>query len=297
MADNVMGLERFVELGAPAFVQATHAWRVAQKARGTTEPLAVVLALPPESRPGFDRRLKSDLLGVLAERAQVEIDERRSTLVTKGRGGGAMAVATALEMLREGRRAVVVGGIDSYFDPDVLEYLDRELRLHSASCENGFIPGEGAGFLLLAGRSNTTSMHRWGQILAAENQMEPRPYGHPDPCLALAMTLALKNVVAPIGASSKRVRWLLTDVVNERHRVEEWTISRIRASRAIHDDAIHDQPLLRTGDLGAASTAILLVMACIGWHTGYAPGDCALVATHSDGSERGVVLAAKEEPS
>jgi 3-oxoacyl-[acyl-carrier-protein] synthase-1 len=293
IADNVMGLDRLVELGAPAILQATHSWTALQRARGVEEALPLVLALPAADRPGVDPRLGVELLAALAERTGSIVAPERSVAVQQCRGGGALAVSKAIELLRAGQRAVLVGGLDSYFDPDVLEYLDAEFRLHSASCENGFIPGEAAAFLLVTRRSEAASLHRWGQILAAECQLEPRPYGHPDPCMALGMTLALKNAVAPVGAT-KRIRWLLTDVTNERHRVEEWAVSRLRAFRAIHDDAVHEQPLLRTGDLGAASTATLLVIACMGWHTGFAPGDVALVASHSDGRERGVVLASRE---
>ena len=92
------------------------------------------------------------MLRGLEERAQVAIDHRRSALVTKCRGGGAHAFELALDKLRE-CEAVAVGGIDSYFDPDLLEYLDRELRLHGLECENGFLPGEGAGFVVLTSRS------------------------------------------------------------------------------------------------------------------------------------------------
>ena len=66
-------------------------------------------------------------------------------------------------------------------------------------------------------------------------------------------------------------------------------------SRLVFDaDVVHEQPLLKTGDLGAASAAMLLVMASVRWQTGCAAGDSVLVATHSDGPERGVVIAAAD---
>ena len=56
----------------------------------------------------------------------------------------------------------------------------------------------------------------------------------------------------------------------------------------------HDQPLLKTGDLGAASATTLLVLACVAWETGAAPAPLALVAAHSDGVERGAIVVAEE---
>ena len=47
--------------------------------------------------------------------------------------------------------------------------------------------------------------------------------------------------------------------------------------------------------LGVAASAILfVVVACLGWQTGYAPAHLALIAAHSDGPERGAVLLAEE---
>lgn len=299
IADNVMGLPRFVALGAPPLAQAAHAWMAAPRLRLQERPaLPVILALPSEHRPGFDARLLKELLPALAEQSKVPIDHARSALVTKCRGGGAIAFKLAIERLRAGQdHAIAVGGIDSYFDPDILEHLDREMRLHSLTCENGFIPGEGAGFVVLAARRQATSMHRYAQVLNAASELEPRPYGSAEPCHALGMTLTLKKAIEPLGLQARRIPWLLTDVANERHRVDEFTYAKLRLFRALTDDAIHDQPLLRTGDLGAASAAVLLVMACIGWQTGCALGDCAVIATHSDGPERGALLASMEPAS
>jgi 3-oxoacyl-[acyl-carrier-protein] synthase-1 len=60
------------------------------------------------------------------------------------------------------------------------------------------------------------------------------------------------------------------------------------------EDLQHDAPLMFTGDLGAASAPLLVVLACVGWKTGCAPADLALIASHSDGAERGAILLVEE---
>jgi 3-oxoacyl-[acyl-carrier-protein] synthase-1 len=299
IADNVQGFERFVALGVPALVQATHHWLAFERRRSQQpRPLPLIVALPSAFRPGFDRRLRNELILALGDRAGIPIDPKRSLLVTKCRGGGVEAFDLALGKLRSGaEEAVVVGGIDSWFDPDVLEYLEAERRLHGPDCENGFLPGEGAAFVVLTTRSRASSVHRWGQLLSAATELEPRPYGSEEPCHALGMSMALKRATEPTGPKSRRIPWQLTDVHNERHRVDEWQIARLRAFQAFTDDVIHDQPLLRAGDLGAASAAFLAVYACVSWSTQCAPGDCALVAAHSDGAERGAMVLTQEPPS
>ncbi len=294
IADDVFGLARFVALGGPALTQAAAPWIAAGRSTpGAGIPL--FLALPSRKRPGFDPALLHDLLAALEERARVPLDVARSHLITQCRAGGVLAFQRALELLRRDEvPAVLVGGIDSYFDPDLLEHLDRELRLHTPSTENGMIPGEGAAFVLLARRRRASSLEPLGRVLAAAVEDEPHPYGAAEPCLAEGITAALRRASAVFGPGARRVPWALTDVANERHRVEEWMYAFGRNFGAFTPEVIHDQPLLKTGDVGAASAALLTVIAVTQWQTGCAPGDAALLALHSDGAERGALALAAE---
>lgn len=292
IGDQIMGIDRFVALGGPALTQAAFPWTSVERRKSQAiRPLPVVVALPSATRPGFDARLREHLIRALEARSQVPVDHARSALVTACRGGGVRAFELALELVRGGEvPAVLVGGIDTYFDPDVLEWLDAELRLHSMQTENGFIPGEGAAFALLMSRGRATGMERLGQIVSAATTLEPRPYGHEEPCLGQGITAAVRAAVAPVGAKARRVGWALTDVANERHRVDEWSYAMARNHEAFGHDLVHDQPLLKTGDVGAASAAMLVAMAATRWQTGCAVADIAVVATHSDGAERGAMV-------
>ncbi|WP_437765662.1 beta-ketoacyl synthase N-terminal-like domain-containing protein [Sorangium sp. So ce281] len=292
IGDSVMGIDRFVALGGPALTQAAFGWLAAQRRNGrAARPLPVLVALPSRRRPGLDARLEPHLLLGLEARSQVPIDHARSGLVFGCRGGGVEAFRLAIERLRAGEHeAVAVGGVDSWFDPDALEWLDRELRLHSMQTENGFIPGEGAGFALLTARRRAASLPPLAQILGAGVASEPRPYGSDEPCLGQGITEAVKRAVAPVGAAARRIPWVMTDVVNERHRIDEWTYAVARAHEAFTTDVIHDQPLLKTGDLGAASAAVLLAIAATRWQTGCAAADCVLIGAHAEGPERGALL-------
>lgn len=295
IGDDIIGIDRFVALGGPALTQAAFPWLAARRDQGLLQPIPAVISLPSEARPGLDPRLRRHLLDALEARSRVPLDRARSRLIFRCRGGGVSAFEHAMgELLAEGCEAVAVGGIDSYFDPDVLEHLDAELRLHSSETENGFVPGEGGAFVVLAPRGRARGLTRYGRVLAAVTQDEPRPFGSDEPCLAYGMTLALKNALAAVSAETRPIPWILTDVANERHRVDEWTTAATRAHRGFTADVLHEQPLLKTGDVGAASAAMLLVMAAIRWQTRCAPGDTALIAAHSDGPERGVLVVRDE---
>jgi 3-oxoacyl-[acyl-carrier-protein] synthase-1 len=293
IGDAVIGIDRFVALGGPALTQAAFPWLVAQRQRGLERPLPVIVALPSETRPGFDPRLKKHFLRALEARSRVPIDHEKSHIVTGCRGGGVTAFTRALDELRRGADVVAVGGVDSYFDPDVLEHLDVERRLHGLETENGFIPGEGAGFVLIAARRREPSLYQYGHVLSACVENEPRPHGSEEPNLALGLTLALRRAVESAGLPERAIHWALTDVANERHRVDEWMYAAARNHLAFAPEAKHDQPLLKTGDLGAASAAVLVVMAATRWQTGCAVGDVAVIATQSDGPERGAMVVSK----
>lgn len=292
IGEDLVGRDRFVALAAPPLAEAAAPWTKRFEPRGQpAPPLPVLLAVPAEVDPLDPRGAR--LLAALAERAGTAIDLGRSKVVAQGRAAGAYAIEQAIARLARGEdEAVLVGGVDSYFDPDRLEELDRARRLHGAATENGFIPGEGAAFVLLASRRRAGADPRLASIVGVGTEREPRPFGSAEPSHALGITLAAKRAIEPAGAAS--IGWALTDVVGERHRVDEWLFASGRIQSSFAPELHQDAPLLITGDLGAASALLLVVLACVGWQTGYAPADLALVAACSDGPERGAVLLAKE---
>ncbi|WP_437961332.1 hypothetical protein WME76_17955 [Sorangium sp. So ce119] len=298
VADNVTGIDRLLALGAPALVQAAYPWLSAAPRRGEAAPLPLFIALPSEARPGFDARLRERFLPALAARANVPVDRERSRLFFACRGGGVAAFRDAMEeLVRSGAEAALVGGVDSYFDPAALEHLDGELRLHGPATENGFMPGEGAAFLLLTLRRRSRGRALDGRVAAAAVEREPRPYGSPEPCLGQGITRAVGAAAAMARVGERGIGWVLTDVANERHRVDEWAYALARNHLVFARDVEHEQPLLTTGDVGAASAAMLAAIAAVRWATGSARCRAVMVATHSDGPERGALVLEEEAPT
>ena len=69
---------------------------------------------------------------------------------TEGHAAGLSALAAAVEQSSDGAlEACLVGGVDSYFHPDTMEWLDANRQLAGPVSRSGFVPGEGAGFCLL----------------------------------------------------------------------------------------------------------------------------------------------------
>ncbi len=299
IGDHIMGLPRFVGLGGSPITQAAHPYLSAlSKTGGAAAPIPLFVALPYETRPGFDRRMKTMLFDALSFRSRVALDVGRSRMFHACRGGGVLAIEAAASAIASGElQAVLVGGVDSYFDPDVLGHLDEECRLHGMGTENGFIPGEGAAFLLLASRAwarENGNLLPLSRIVSTANELEPHPYGSTEPNLAQGLTAAVRQALSAASAPPRRISWLLTDVANERHRVDEWQFARVRNDEAMTAEAVHDQPLLRVGDVGSASAALLCALAITRWETGCAVGSEALVVVSSDGPERGALVLGDE---
>lgn len=275
--DDLVGRERFVPLAAQALAEAAGSARA--------RPLPLLLAVPAEADPIDPRGTR--LLAALSERSGVALDLARSKIVAQGRAGGIAAIEQALARLANGDdEAILVGGVDSWLDPDRLDALERDLRLHGPATENGFIPGEGSAFLRISRRGE----ERRASILGVATEREPRPFGSSEPSHALGISLAATRALEPLGDT--RIGWALTDVVGERHRTEEWLYASGRVQHRFVPEAQHETPLLLTGDLGAASAPFLVVFACVSWWIGSVSSVAsrALVAAHSDGPERGALL-------
>lgn len=300
LPDDLHGFDRMVALAAPALREAAQplvdaALAASEQRSQATSPAAppVVIAAPEVGRPGDDPRFESMLVEAIAEASGVRVDRARSEVVRRGHAGFGLALERALELLREpGTPAVLVGGVDSYFHPQTLAWLDAECRLHAPGAANGFVPSEGAAFLLLEAADRDRDRDRaraalpLGRVRAVKSALEETVTTE-EPNTARAMTELVSAVAA---ASTEPVRWVMTDLNGERHRVREWSMVHIRSVGLFAEDARQDRWAEEMGDAGAAMGALLAVLACIAWKVGFAPARSTLIALHADGPERSALL-------
>lgn len=272
LEDTSLGYDRFVALGRPALREA-----LALDERSRTDPTVLLLALP-EPYEGDDPRLGGELLHDLATNAQLTLDPR-STVVRIGSAGFAALLARAATFGNDVR--VVVGAIDSYHDHARIRHLDRGFRVHSARAGNGFIPSEGAAFAHVS-TSKRKGVEPLGgvQWVACAEEPDEQPF------MARALTKLLRDERLPTP-----VPWLISDENGENHRIREWTFAIARNhARFEAGRTLHFRPHGEIGDLGAASGAIYLAYACMGFQLGYAPARSALIVTSSEGAERGLFV-------
>lgn len=260
------GYERLLEIAAPALREAV--------AGRELKDHGLVLALPADIRPADDPRLGKGFVADLCERASVAIDPRHASIVRTGHAGGIEAFQVGAEMLAS-RPGVIVGGVDSYYHPDELESLDKALRLHTLSTDDGFIPGEGAAFAVL-GKGDAKA-----QLTAAHVATEPSMLDEEKPNIAEGLTEAVREV------EGTDARFVMHDHNGEHRRQREWGFTALRHN-------LRDGYVLRLpnelGDVGAATVPMMVAVATTWWQCQCAPSARALLMASSETAERAALV-------
>jgi len=260
----------------------------AMGAADTSAPVPLMLALPAtETTRPLDPYAFLKNLGMQTEGI---IDEDKSTLITDGRAGGLLAVGKAAELIQSGQSTIcLAGGVDSYMPPYILGQLDQEGRIQSANTLDGFIPGEGAGFILLADRAaaERAGLQPLATIFAPASGLEEghiySDAAYQGEGLAGAMTefLEQRNGRPPIAE-------VYSSMNGENHWAKEWGVSYLRNSSSFTEEYGMRHPADCFGDTGAACGPLMIALATVGINAGYRQSPC-LVYCSSDRGTRSVL--------
>lgn len=278
---RTMGTPRLLALAESALAEAC-----APLDGGARIPLYLEL---PEIRPGFGAEDAAAVAAGLG-RAPAVAEVRVST---DGHAAGLLAVAAAVEEMRQGRMdACLVGGVESYFHPDTMEWLDGNRQLAGADGRSAFVPGEGAGFLLLAtdAAAQRLRLPPLARVRAAAVGRETKLIKTADLCLGEGLTATIQSAVASLAPPGETVNDIVCDVNGERYRGEEWGFVCLRLSQYFDDPTGYRSPADSWGDMGAASGPVFAVLACQAAARGYARGPRTLLWASSEGGLRGAVL-------
>ena len=255
-------------------------------------PIALLVNLPPP-RPG----LPADL----ARRIGVRLDDEfagvfeRVTFAALGHAGGLVGLQSAQQWLATRPDCVcIVAGADSYLDPDMLEWLEQTDQVHSAGKRNnawGFVPGEGAGALLLAAPEllRRLRLTPFGSVRGVGVGRETELIGTGSVCLGLGLTGAVRTAVTPLR-DEQRLTDVYCDMNGEPYRADEYAFVVTRTRERFVSASDFVAPADCWGDVGAASAPLLIVLACIAGAKHYAKGSAALVWASSVSGERGAAL-------
>jgi 3-oxoacyl-[acyl-carrier-protein] synthase-1 len=212
----------------------------------------------------------------------------------RGRAGGLQAVGKAVAALREGQAEfLVAGGIDTYRALYVLGVLDKERRLKTNRNLDGFIPGEGAAFLLLAGRRAArreklpvlARLSPVAQALEEGHLYSEQPYRGEGLAAAVAALLEQADPGEPI-------REVYASMNGENHWAKEWGVCFLRHRQAFDPGHRLHHPADCFGDTGAACGPLLVGLAARGLAGGYRRGPCLVYASSDRGPRAALAVSA-----
>ena len=256
--------------------------------------IRVALALGlPSPRPG----LPADLEPQLRRSITSQFPERFDAIATfdAGHAAGLVAMRAALARLSAGAfEACVVAGVESYLMPASLAWLEEQDQFHGAGKLNnawGFVPGEGAGAVLVALDAAVESLRvePLARILSVATAFEANRIKTQTVCVGEGLTAAFREALAALPPGA-RVTDMFCDLNGEPYRADEFGFACLRTRGAFESVSDFVAPADCWGDVSAASAPLALTLATIAAVKAYAKGTYAFIWASSEGGERGAAL-------
>jgi len=280
---DIAGARRFLSLGLPAAEEAIAAFSGKE---GMLRP-DILIGLP-RNRAGLPEHLTDEVVNGFKER----FPEAHIEVVLCDHSGGLMALEEGWRRIEKGVASFcLVGGVDSYLEPETLEWLDENDQLHSESNSWGGIPGEGAGFCLLCSKhlAKQYNLPVWGEVLTAATTQEANLIKTECVCLGKGLTDAVRKTVMSLPPGT-RVDNTICDLNGEPYRGDEWGYTLVRLSEYFTDPTDFMTPADCWGDLGAASGPLFVILAVVSSFKGYSNGLHTMLFTSAETGERTAAL-------
>lgn len=282
---EVQGPRRLATMFASAFAECAEGAPALDPAG-----VALLLLVAERGRPGATDAWAAACLAACEQITGQKLHPA-SRVLPLGRAGLAAALAEARALLEGGAatglRRVVVGGADSYLNAHTINHFLRRGRILATESNDGFIPGEGAGVLLLElAAPDAPGLHLRG----AASAEEPAPIAVDAPTRAVGMSLAVRGALAQSGRALSEMSFRMSDAAGESYFFRE---AGLAATRVMDRRAPH-QPLLHitdaVGETGAAIGPLSLAYLAGAMPRGHAPGPLGLLHLSGDGPARAALV-------
>ncbi|MEX8519912.1 MAG: beta-ketoacyl synthase N-terminal-like domain-containing protein [Leptothrix sp. (in: b-proteobacteria)] len=292
---NVQGVDRFEELLFPAIEEAL---AILDGQTIDSRRWALALGLP-SPRPGLPKNLAPDLL--VRARRRFSNSIASAATFENGHAAGLIGLQAAVNKLRSGGLdGCIVAGVDSWIEPETLEWLEENDQLHSAGPLNnawGFIPGEAGAALLLMRESEVKKYHLepLAAVLFVGTAHEPKRIKTETVCIGEGLTAAFRATLAGLP-SGALVTDIYCDMNGEPYRADEFGFTALRTKEYFESASDFSSPADCWGDVGAAGGLLHLSLAAAASHKGYAKGELVFTWASAEMGERAAVLLACATP-
>ena len=284
---NLRGVERLLRIALPASREALQS----VAAVGTRLPLSLLIGLP-EQRPGRARDLDGGVADQMAAALSDIVAIEQLACFSMGNASGLLALEQALALIRSGRSDLcLVVGIESYLEPETLEWLDWQDRLHSEATIWGITPAEGAGCCLVASErlADSLGLSSLPELISAGSAVEANRINTETVCIGEGLTDAFRKTLTVLP-SGLRVSHTICDMNGEPYRGDEYGLTMMRTSRWFEDEGDFSTPADCWGDIGAASGPLFAALVTSAMTKRYSPGPVTFLWASSDSGLRAAAV-------
>jgi 3-oxoacyl-[acyl-carrier-protein] synthase I len=244
--------------------------------------IPLLLCVAERERPGRMDGLDGDLFLEIQQQLQTQFAEE-SQIIPYGRVSVGTALLRARGLLTErSARKVLIAATDSLLTWPTLDRYDRAGRLLNSSNSNGFMPGEGAGALLVGAPGGGAELVCCGMgfgIEAAHIDAE-------QPLRGDGLTQAVNAALAEAGREMKEMDLRITDLSGEQYYFKEAALVLARILRTHKEEFDIWHPAECTGEQGAAAGASVIALAHAACRKAFSRGRNILVHFANDAGQR-----------
>jgi 3-oxoacyl-[acyl-carrier-protein] synthase-1 len=254
--------------------------------RGKWAELPLLLCTAELGRPGRLDGLDEQL----GKQVQKELDVQfapQSAVIAQGRVATAVALAQARALIaNSAAKQVLIAATDSLLSWPTLSHYERHDRLLTGRNSNGFIPGEGAGALLVGAADGKP-----GELICSGIGFghEAAHIDSDQPLRAEGLSQALKAALSDAGCQMHDMDFRITDISGEQYYFKEATLALSRTMRVLKEELDIWHPAECTGETGAASGVAIISAAQAACDKRYTKGPRVLGHMSNDAGQRAAI--------
>jgi 3-oxoacyl-[acyl-carrier-protein] synthase I len=240
------------------------------------------------------RRQHQGVLPKLLERCDLILPSSHQHLYFGGHTGVIYAIHDAMEAIRAGKYGrCIVGAIDSFIEPPVLEAGALTGMLKTQNNPSGFIPGEAAGFFLLEKQQDAVRKESQLMLLISDLALEKEKFDRfsEDPPLGKALYRALDRLLDSEKSLGDEVGCILCDLNGDIYRANDWgyALVRLQTKYSLGNLPMF-LPAVGFGETGAATGVLSLGIMNAAFRNEECQGSAAILWLFSESGERGGLL-------
>ena len=282
---GIRGLKKLARMAAMAILESL-------QGTAASPPLPLLLCVAEPTRPGRIDGLEGELLSEIESDTGMRFHRHHSLVISAGRPGALLALQHAGKLLRDGEASrVIVAATDSLLQRDTLQALSSEGRLLTEDNSNGFMPGEGAGALLLAQPGGSRSMASFAGMGCAQESCTIRAE---EPLRAEGLTDAIRQALASAATRIEDIDVRISDVSGEQYGFKEAALAIGRLLRVRRENQDLWNPADTVGETGSAIGPLMVAVGAAALRKDH--GSVRPILVHA-GSDDGVRAASVLVPS